>query len=39
MDVKANPINTEDYPTKAKRHKNSRLSKTSLIELDGLKDA
>lgn len=31
MDVKVNPIKTEDYLTKAKRPKNSRLSKYKLV--------
>lgn len=31
IDVKVNPIKTEDYPTKAKRPKNSRLSKNKLV--------
>lgn len=31
-DVKVNHIKTEDYPTKAKRPKNSKLSKQSLID-------
>lgn len=30
MDVKVNPINTEDYPTKDKRPKNSRMSKKKM---------
>ena len=30
MDVKVNPINTEEYPTRAKRPRNSRLSKDKL---------
>jgi len=39
MDVKVNPIKTEDYPTKAKRPKNSRLSKNALTELENWVDA
>jgi len=39
MYVKVNPIKTEDYPQKAKRPKNSRLSKTPLTELENWKDA
>lgn len=30
MDVKVNPIKSEEYPTRAKRPKNSRMSKESL---------
>ncbi len=39
LDVKVNPIKTEEYPTKAKRPKNSRLLKSSLTELGPWKDA
>ena len=44
MSVQVNPINSEDYPTRAKRPKNSRLSKLSLddagfIRLPEWKDA
>ncbi|SHE83235.1 dTDP-4-dehydrorhamnose reductase [Alkalibacter saccharofermentans] len=33
MDVKVNPIKTDDYPTKARRPKNSRLSKKSIYAI------
>ncbi|SCX77196.1 dTDP-4-dehydrorhamnose reductase [Alkaliphilus peptidifermentans] len=34
MDVKVNPINTEDYPTKANRPLNSKMSKNKMVEFD-----
>ena len=34
ISVKVNPIRTEDYPTRAKRPKDSRMYKSSLIELE-----
>lgn len=34
LDVKVNTNKTEDYPTKAKRPKNSRLSKEILFKIE-----
>lgn len=39
VDVKVNAIKTEDYPTRAKRPKNSRLLKTPQTELGNWEDA
>lgn len=39
MDVKVNPIKTEEYPTRAKRPKNSRLHKSNLTTLENWKYA
>lgn len=38
IDIKLNPIKTKDYPTKAKRPKNSRLSKNSIKKYGKLRD-
>jgi dTDP-4-dehydrorhamnose reductase len=40
LEVKVKPIKTEDYITKAKRPKNSRLSKRKLVQqgFSGLKE-
>ncbi len=39
MDIKVNSINTEDYPTKAMRPKNSRMNKNILNKLESWESA
>lgn len=39
IEIKLNPIKTEDYPMRAKRPKNSRLSKTNFTTLENWKFA